>query len=403
LLGELYLPEFDPVQYKEDLNKWNSQIISSIPRRTSHNNDRSLDRKLKIGFVTPDMKEHPVCRFIICLLKNLDRAKHEVFLYHDTPRFDATTLLVKPLADHWIETPGLNDEQLDRLIQDHRIDILFDLSAHTGNNRLTVFARKPAPVQITWLAYCGTTGLDAIDYRLSDRLMDPPGLFDDQYCEKTVYLTRSFWCYQPPDGVPDVVCPAFPPVFCCLNNFCKMNTPLLSAFAEILRRTQGSSLLLHAEEGSHRARVLQIFAQQGVDSSRIRFTRRTGILPYFEQYNQCHIALDSFPFNGGTTSCDAMWMGVPVISKVSTDRAMGRAGKTLLENMGLSEFLAQTPQEYIDIAVNLASNPERIVQLKQTLRERMRQSPLMDGLGFATEFGSILRQLWNNWLNHDPR
>lgn len=401
LLGQLYLPGFNPIEYKKDLSRWNTRMFSGIPRRTAHPNDRSPDRRLRIGFVSPDFKEHPVCRFVIRLLENLDRKAFEIFLYHDTPRFDQITQLIQPLADQWRTTPGLSNEQFDRLIVEDRIDILFDLAAHTGNNRMEVFARKPAPIQVTWLAYCGTTGLPEIEYRLSDRLMDPPGLFDNQYSEKTVYLSPSYWCYQPPENTPAPICPDFPVVFGNLNNFCKNNAPLLDAFAEILKRVDNSSMILHAQEGEHRSHTLQFFEAKGVDPSRIRFVRRMPIEEYFALYNQIHIALDPFPFNGGTTSCDAIWMGVPVISKVGINRPMGRAGKTLLENLGLFKLLADSTEQYIAKAVELACNRSQILTYKQTLRDRMKASPLMDSAAFSAEFDSILRTLWIAWLNHE--
>lgn len=402
LFEQLYTTDFNPRQYKADLDQWVVKVIAPIPRRTSHSNDRSPNRKLKIGFLSPDFREHPVGRFMIALLRNIDRQNHEIFLYHDNPINDPIASILQPLSDQWRQTPALSDEQLDQLIVNDRIDILFDLAAHTANNRLKLFARKPAPVQVSWLAYCGTTGVGAIDYRLADRLMDPPGMSDMLCSEKTIYLPHCYWLYQPSDEAPDPVCPDFPVVFGCLNNFCKLNPPLLGVFAQILSRVPNSALLLHAQQGSHRDGILKTFQSAGVDPARIRFVPKTSIGDYFALYNQIHIALDPFPYNGGATTCDALWMGVPVVSLVGNDRPTALAGKSILENLNLGELLADSTEQYIDIAVNLARDQQKVTLLRNSLRQRMLQSPLMDGQGFSRDFASILRTLWLNWLNHDP-
>jgi len=294
----------------------------------------------------------------------------------------------------------VSDSQVVDLIRQDRIDILVDLSLHTGGNRLGIFARKPAPVQATFAGYPGSTGLDTIDYRLTDPHLDPPGLNDQFYSEISHRLSDSFWCYDPILAeVPINALPAQshgPLTFGCLNNFCKINEQVLQLWAQVLSTVPNSRLLLMAPAGSSRERVLGILATEGIDRQRAEFVAKQSRLEYLQTYNRIDIGLDTFPYNGHSTSLDSFWMGVPVITLVG-QTVVGRAGLSQLTNLSLPEFIAQTPQQYIQIAAALANDPPRRAHLRSTLRRQMEQSPLMDARRFARNVEAAYRMMWRKW------
>ena len=227
-----------------------------------------------------------------------------------------------------------------------------DLALHTANNRLAIFACQAAPVQVSYLGYAGSSGLTTMDYRLSDPYLDPPGGDESIYSEQTVRLPETYWCYQPLVDLPPQPPPALEKgfiTFGCLNNFCKLNEPLLSLWARLLGEVPHSRLLLHALEGSHRRRVLEHLQRDGIDPQRVSFMGRLPLEAYFEQFRSIDIALDTFPYGGGTTTCNTLWMGVPVVSLAGTT-AVGRAGLSILSNVGLPELVANTPEEYVRLA-----------------------------------------------------
>jgi len=359
--------------------------------------------KLRVGYVSPDFRYHPIGLFMRPLLAHHDCGQFEIYCYSDVRRPDALTRELAANAGTWRATIGMSDEQLDQIIRDDQIDILVDLTMHMESNRLLVFARKPAPVQATYLAYCGTTGLQAIDYRFTDPYLDPvastgSGQNDELiYSEQSIYWPRTYWCYQPLPQTPDVgPLPALSAghvTFGCLNNFAKVSAAALRTWCRVLGDTPRSVLVLHAREGSHRDRVRAILASHGIDPRRLRFV---GMLPwreYLEQYQQIDIALDPFPYPGGTTTCDALWMGVPVVS-LAGQTAVGRAGVSLLSNVRLPELVAATLEQYVRIAVELAGDLPRLAALRLTLRQKMLSSPLMDAPGFARDMEVAYREMW---------
>jgi predicted O-linked N-acetylglucosamine transferase (SPINDLY family) len=303
-------------------------------------------------------------------------------------------------ADVWHNTLGHSDEQLAGLIRDDRVDILVDLAMHTSKNRLLVFARKPAPVQVTWLAYPGTTGLSTIDYRLTDPYLDPPGLFDDCYSEESFRLPETFWCYDPLTDQPPVnALPATADgviTFGCLNSFCKVNDECLALWARVLRAVPQSRMLLHAPLDPARERVLAKLQEHGVPASRVEFVSRKPRHEYLRLYHRIDVALDPLPYNGGTTTLDAFWMGVPSLTLLGKT-ALGRAGWSQLCNLGLKDLAADTPQGLVDRAVQLAADPPGLQELRRTLRQRMQHSPLMDGKRFARHMEQAYRQMWKKW------
>jgi protein O-GlcNAc transferase len=321
--------------------------------------------------------------------------------FADTLVSDARTRQLRACTDQWRTIAGLRDQQVADQIRQARIDILLDLTLHMANNRLRVFARKPAPVQATFAGYPGSTGLSAIDYRLSDPYLDPPGMDESVYSEHTIRLPDSFWCYAPLEGreIPVNSLPALESgvvTFGCLNNFCKINESVLALWARVLRKVEGSRLLLLAPENDHRRRTANWLRQEGIDSQRVEFVPRQSRLQYLGVYHRIDLGLDSFPYNGHTTSLDSFWMGVPVVTLVG-QTAVSRAGWSQLSNLGLRDLAAQTPEQFVQIAADLANDLPRLAELRRTLRQRMEASPLADAPRFARSIEAAYRQMWRQW------
>jgi predicted O-linked N-acetylglucosamine transferase (SPINDLY family) len=385
----------------EEHRRWNQQHAEPLAKFIQpHLNDRSLDRRLRVGYVSPDFRNHAESFFTIPLLSAHDHRNFEIFCYADVVRPDGITARLRSYADVWQDIAGLTDEQAAQLIHQDRIDILVDLTMHMARNHLLVFARKPAPVQVCWLAYQGTTGLLTIDYRLTDPYLDPPGLHDDYYSEESVRLPDAFWCYDPLASEPAVsTLPALDKgyiTFGCLNNFCKVNVLVLRLWAQVFKAVDRSQLVLLAAEGSHRRHTLDVLEQEGVKPDRVTFVAHLPRPQYLELYHHIDIGLDTFPYNGQTTSLDAFWLGVPVITIVG-QTAVGRAGLSLLRNLGLPELVAETPEQFVSIAVELSNDLPRLRNLRATLRDRLQNSPLMNAPRFARNVEAAYRDMWQRW------
>ena len=380
---------------------WNRLYAAPLaPSIQKHDNERNPDKRLRVGFVSAYLSSYPVGRFISGLLREHDRERFEVFCYSDLREPDATTRALSDWSAQWRDTAALDDGQLAELIHRDGIDLLVDLGMHTRGNRMRAFARRPAPVQITYLAYCGTTGLQTIDYRLSDPYLDPDDSDQPYYSEQTVRL-RSYWCYPPPHQAPEVNEPPSAAAgaeitFGCLNDFGKVNPTTISLWSEVLRSVPRGRLLLHAPTDANRQRASQWFQAEGIEQRRIGFTDMLPMPEYLRQYHRIDIALDPTPWCGGTTTCDSLWMGVPVVS-LTGGTAISRGGLSILSQIGLPELVASTPREYARIASSLAHDPPRLASLRRALRDRMRASALMDAPGFARDFESILRRIWRRW------
>ncbi len=294
----------------------------------------------------------------------------------------------------------MSDEQLAELIRRDRIDILVDLTLHMAQNRMLVFARKPAPVQVTWLGYPGTTGLETMDYRLTDPYLDPPGETDAFYTEKSLRLPHTFWCMDPEAlGASEMPGINPPPAeraghvtFGCFNNFCKVNQPLLELWSRVLDAVPGSRMVLLAPPGSRRQWVARTLGE------RVDFVSRDSRRNYLRFYNRIDLGLDTLPYNGHTTSIDSLWMGVPVVTLLGRT-VVGRAGFSQLSNVGLSELAATTADQFVELAAKLAADLPKLTELRRTLRERTRSSPLMDGERFARDIESAYRQMWLTFLS----
>ena len=396
-------PAYGPKEIWEEHARWNETVARPLMRPlTRHPNDRSKDRRLRVGYVSPDFREHPVGRFMLPLMEHHDRHQFEIFCYTDLRREDAITRRIRPHADAWRPTAAFNDAQLDQIVRADQIDILVDLTLHMKGSRLLALARKPAPVQVTYLAYCSTTGLETIDYRFSDPYLDPEDADVSVYRERTIRLPRTYWCYPAPDVSPEVgPLPADRQgqiTFASLNNYAKVSTPIFDTWCQVLSQVPDSRLVLHAHEGSHRQLARNQMCYRGVDPRRLQFVSSMPYQQYLDQYNQIDIALDPFPYGGGTTTCDALWMGVPVVSCRGAT-AVSRAGLSILSNLGLAELVAGTLEEYVQLIIARATDLAKLRFLRSTLRQRLRASPLMDAAQFARDVEAAYREMWRNWCD----
>ena len=404
LLFALHLhPDSDARAILAEHRAWARRFAEPLAASTRpHPNDRAPERSLRIGFVSPDFRDHPLARLLLPLFAHHDRRQAEFICYSNVRAADATTRRFQALAADWHETVNLGDAELAERIRGDGIDILVDLALHTAGNRLLVFARKPAPVQVTMLGMPGTTGLDTIDYRITDPYFDPPGSRDADYSEQSLRLPHTFWCYHPPEDSPPVApLPAWKKgfiTFGCLNQLAKVSPRVLKFWVKILQSLPGSQLVLHAPAGAHRDSVRALFADAGIAADRLGFDARVPLRDYLVRHHEIDLCLDPFPYSGGVTTMDALWMGVPVIT-LAGRTAVGRSGVSILSNVGLTDLIAETPEQYVACAVALAGDLDRLSELRGGLRQRMEASPLVDGKQYALDVEAAFRRIWRSWCN----
>ncbi len=356
-------------------------------------------RRLRLGFVSPDFCQHPVGFFLIRALENLDRQEAEIVCYNDRGPTDRLTSRFQGVSSLWRDVLGWNHEQLAAQIRDDRIDILFDLAGHTARNRMLTFVRKPAPIQVTWIGYEGTTGLSAIDYLLADRFMVPEEA-ESHYREKVLRLPDCYLCFDPPEESPVVApLPALRSghvTFGSCNNLAKLSEEVVAVWADILRRVPLSRLLLKyrgLEDQELRARYLGLFAAQGIPADRLEIEGWSPLGELLARHDGIDVALDPFPFAGGVTTCNALWMGVPVVTWPGETFA-SRHALSYLSTIGLTETIAGSREEYVEIAARLAADLPRLAAIRAGLRQQMAASPLCDGKRFAANLMSRLRDVW---------
>ena len=341
-------------------------------------------RKLRIGYVSGDFRTHSVAYFFEPLLITHDRSNFEIFCYNNNQNADETTRRLQRLASHWRNIYALKDCQAIDLISRDEIDILVDLSGHSKGNRLPVFAGKPAPIQISYLGYPNTTGLATIDYRFTDGWADPEGQTEHLHTEKLIRLPRGFLCYQPPFNCPEVApLPSLKKgyiTFGSFNNLAKVSPQLISYWSAILSAVPQSKMIIKSSPLSDRGTqdyVLELFEQHGIARERLKLLGWFHRNKHLGLYNQVDIALDTFPYNGTTTTCEGFWMGTPVIT-LAGNAHVSRVGVSLLSSIGLKELIAQSPEDYKQKAIALAGDRERLQDLQSGLRDSMKQSPLTD-------------------------
>ena len=364
--------------------------------------DRDPERPLRLGFVSPDLHRHPVGFFLVRVLENLDRRAFQAVCYPSRAGRDDLSDRLAAAASEWHEAASLDDAALADRIRADRIDILFDLAGHSAYHRLLVFARRPAPIQVTWIGYVGTTGLSAIDYLIADRFHVPPGA-ETHYREQVLRMPDGYVCFDPPGEAPTVgPLPALERgyvTFGSFNNLAKITPEVVALWAEIVHRLPGSRLLLVApalDSVRLRQRLGVAFAAAGADAAQLEFR---GMMPrrdLLAAYNTIDLALDPFPYSGGMTTCEALWMGVPVVTCPGETFA-SRHSLSHLANVGLTETVAADIRDYVERAVRIAQDLPHLARLRAGLRDRMANSPLCNGEQFARHFMTLLRDVWRQW------
>jgi predicted O-linked N-acetylglucosamine transferase (SPINDLY family) len=396
-----YHPGYDaPAQFAEHQD-WARRYAEPLPAAEPHAVPAAPGRRLRVGYVSPDFRAHVVAFFMEPILAAHDHEHFAITCYANVPRPDEVTRRLQGYADRWRSLVGLSDDQAADLIRQDGIDILVDLAGHTGGNRLPVFARKPAPVQVTYLGYVGTTGLPHMDYRFTDAQADPPGMTERYHTEELVRLPEVGLCYRPPAG-PEVAGPpaarAGAVTFGSFNNLAKITPQVLALWSRILTALPEARLLLKTGAGgAGDRRVRDALARNGIAPGRVTLVGRTATRDdYLRLYHATDMALDPFPYNGITTTCDALWMGVPVISLAGTSW-VSRQGVSVLSHLGLADLIGDTPEAYVAAAVRLAHDLPRLRELRAGLRARMRGSTLMDGPRFTRNLEEAYCRIWGRW------
>ena len=400
-----YLPGVSQEEIYDEARDWGRRLSELIPLPAADFlNAKDPDRRLRVGYVSADFRNHSVAYFFEPLLKAHHREQVEVFCYASVRKADERTEALRDAADHWCSILGMPDQEAAARIRSDRIDILVDLGGHTGDNRLLVFARKPAPIQVTWLGYPNTTGLRAMDYRFTDAVADPPGEADALHSEQLLRLTHGFLCYQPEEAAPE---PGPPPclsrdhvTFGSCNNLAKVTPEVVRLWAAILRQEPRARLMLKTRplaDAETRQRYLRLFAEHGIEQERLTLLGwMPGKKEHLAVYQQIDIGLDTLPYNGTTTTCEALWMGVPVVT-LGGDRHAARVGASIMHQVGLDELVAHGEEEYVALALALARDRQRLNALRAGLRQKMQESPLMDSERFARTVENAYRHFWKKW------
>lgn len=405
-------PGMSPAEIFEKHLDWAKHHADPLRDATvPHKNSPDLQRKLKIGYVSSDFCRHSVSYFIEPVIRRHDRSSFDVYCYSNVVEPDTVTERLKTIPDiHWREIRIKTHEEVAELIRDDGIDILVDLIGHTNGCRLQVFARKPAPVQVTYLGYPDTTGLSTIDYRITDAYADPIGLTDQYHTEKLVRMPRSFLTYLPLANAPDVAPPPFEKkgyiTFGSFNNLPKMNRKVLELWAKILHAVPDSRLILKSitfKSARAKVRFVEILAELGIPEERVDLVAFIpDVASHLDLYREVDIGLDPFPYNGTTTTCEAMWMGVPVITLAGVTH-VARVGVSLLTNVRLESLIARDEDEYLNLAKALAGDRARVRQLRYAMRDMIRSSPLADADGFTRELEAAYRSMWTRWCAAQTR
>jgi predicted O-linked N-acetylglucosamine transferase (SPINDLY family) len=385
-------PEYSDQRIAEELRKWEQQHggLQNVTKGNSagtKGNTLRLDgecvsKKLKIGYVSPEFCRQAESHFVIPLLETHHHEQFGIHCYSSTPKADDRTERIRKAADVWHEVRTLNDEELAEQIARDEIDVLVDLTMHMRNSRMLMFARKPAPVQVAWLAYPGSTGLRVMDYRFSDRFLDPPG--EKSPFVESAWVLPDCWVVYDPLAQSALAPPKAnrPITFGSLNHSRKMNDVNLRLWARTMKQVDGSRIIVKLESPEHRARARGVFENEGIGADRLEFVGWLARWEYLRCYDRIDIALDTLPYNGITTTCDALWMGTPVVSLVGNTIA-GRAGLGLLSTVGLGELVATSEEQFMAIAAGLARDRARMAEFRKGLRQRIESSPVMDARRFA--------------------
>jgi len=377
------------------------------PQPFKFQRDRAAtQRRLRVGYVSGDFNYHPVGLFMLPLLEHHDRKRFEAYCYATSTKVDDFTQRLSARADVWRDVRALSEAQLAEAIRDDRIDILVDLAGHSGVPRLGVFAQQAAPVQASWLGYLNTTGLSRIQYRITDHHCDPVGLTERLHTERLVRLPNSQWCYRPFVSVPHSPTPPLERnghvTFGSFNQIAKISPATRALWAQILNRLPDSRLVVAGvAEGRAADGLRRDLGAAGIAGARLTIVPFLPVHDYLRWYDAVDIALDPTPYSGGTTTCDALWMGVPVLT-VPGPRPASRSAASILMTVGLPEWIASTPGDYVQRAMEFSREPKLLSSLRVSLRERTRASPLMDEVRFTRDLELAYREMWRRWCEGVP-
>jgi protein O-GlcNAc transferase len=399
-----YLPEATPQELFAAAREFNDLYGAPLAAAAApHPNRPDPERTLRIGYVSGDFRRHPGGYFIEPVIDAHDRALFHTTCYSTSARADDLTQRIAARADCWRAVESMDDAALADAVRADAIDILVDLSGHTRGHRLLAFARRPAPVQATWFGFLDTTGLDAIDYIIVDPLLLPPAGSAQRFAERPLVLPRSYLCYRPPEYAPEVTPPPVlrrgAPTFGCFNNLAKLNERAIALWARLLAATPGSRLVLctHAVSlGRSRDWLAARFAAHGIRAARLELRGGAPHRELLAAYGEIDVALDPFPYGGGLSTLEALWMGVPVITLAGAT-IIGRMGATYVGHAGLDEFVAATPDAYLEIARRAAADPARLAELRAGMRARLLGTTLLDGAAFTRDLEEGYRRVWRDW------
>lgn len=403
LLSMHYSTDVGPDEMAEEHRRWGRMHAPPSLATRSFPNAPDPQRRLRIGYVSPDFRKHSVAFFFEPLLDHRDRANFEVFCYGEIKSPDEVTQRIRSKADHYRNIADMHDTQVAGIIKADAIDILVDLAGHAGTSRTTLLGYKPAPLQVTYCGYPDTTGIEAVDYRITDWLADPAGV-EGRYTETLCRLPDCFLCFRPPESLPELAAPPSqsgqPFTFGSFNREFKVSQDTYDLWARILRAVPDSRMIMKSIAGNDpETRKLQLgeFERRGVHPDRVQLIGFIGSqTEHLAGYRKVDVALDTYPYHGTTTTMDALLMSVPVITLEGYNHA-SRVGVSLLTRIGLEEFIATSPDDYVRIAIELAREPQRIAELHRTLRSRLLESPMCDGPGFLRNYEYALRGMWANW------
>ena len=397
-----FVGELDPPSVAERHREIGQRITRAAGPPFSHwENIPDRDRKLRVGYLSGDFLAHPVPMFLRPVLQHHDPRVVETFCYSNYRHDNVIARDLRETSGHWRNVTDLTDHELADQLRSDGIDILVELSGHTNRNRMSMLALHPVPVQITWLGYLNTTGLAAMDYRICDAHTDPPGGTEHLHTELLLRMPHSQWCYLPWVEVPPVEVP-HPDrpdaiVFGSFNQFAKISDACLELWSRVLATVPSASLLiLDVRDKEVRKMLLRRLDRYRIDPERVILRGRESVPSYFAAIGNVDIALDTIPYNGGTTTLDTLWMGVPVVALIG-DRGIARGSYSILKSLGTEELIARDADEYVEINLRLAASPEWRNRLRATLRDRMRRSPLMNAPQFTADLESAYRTAWVEW------
>lgn len=402
-----YDPELTPQQIAEAYKSWDARFVRwrAPPPDFRYANKPVANRRIKLGYVSGDFRGHSVAFFSEPLLAHHDHKAFEVFCYANAKGGDAVTQRMMGMADHWRWVHDLSDDALVEMIRLDGIDILIDLSNHTAFHRLYAFGRKPAPIQMTTIGMPTTTGMSAIDWRITDRWMDPPGLTESLHAEKLLRI-ESGWCYRPADDATQLAVGPLPALknghlsFASFNAFGKINPRVFKLWGQLLKAIPGAVLYVATggkdDDETLNDQVRKTCSKCGVPLDQLRLLPRKPLKTYFEFHNEVDIVLDAFPYTGATVTAHALWMGVPVIT-LAGPSPIHRSATSMMNSVGLPQFVAETQSDYVRIAQYWAAHLDELATVRAQLRGNMQKSPLMDGALVTRDLEKKLRQVWKDW------